>query len=190
MTSFRPRGDMPGSRANPGSKNGPGPSLLDLNWEVFGELCRALALKIAGSGYEPELVLGIAKGGVIPGAVIASMLRCDFFSMKISRREGLSLVSEEPQVLTAAPRQAEGKRVLVVDEICSSGATMRLALAAARHVGPSDVRTAATFLKQGGYRPDYYALEADATVVFPWDREVVEPTGELGLNPLYRTLLT
>ena len=46
--------------------------ILELSWEVFGELCRALAVKVAQSGYRPDLVIGIAKAGVIPGAVIAS----------------------------------------------------------------------------------------------------------------------
>ena len=45
--------------------------VLELTWEVFGELCRVLAVKVATDGYEPELVIGIAKAGVIPGAVIA-----------------------------------------------------------------------------------------------------------------------
>src|SRR5437868_14639411 len=61
---------------------------LELTWDVFGELCRALAVKVAQSGYAPDLVVGIAKAGVIPGAVIASMLGCDFYSMKISRDSG------------------------------------------------------------------------------------------------------
>ena len=46
---------------------------LDLSWEMFGELCRALALRVARD-YEPEVVVGIARAGVIPGAVIASIL--------------------------------------------------------------------------------------------------------------------
>jgi uncharacterized protein len=62
--------------------------VLELTWDVFGELCRALAVKVAQSGYQPDLVVGIAKAGVIPGAVIASMLGCDFYSMKISRDTG------------------------------------------------------------------------------------------------------
>ena len=60
---------------------------LELGWEMFGELCRALALRVARD-YEPDLVVGIARAGVIPGAVIASILRCDFHSMLVSRKSG------------------------------------------------------------------------------------------------------
>lgn len=167
----------------------PDEGVLELTWDVFGELCRALAVKVARSGYEPDLVVGIAKAGVIPGAVIASILRCDFFSMKISRDVGVEQVRAQPKILSAAPRQAADQRVLIVDEICTSGATLKLALNALRNVGPSQVLTATSFVKLGGYKPDFYAIETDATVIFPWDRQVVDDDGELIVNPQYQDLL-
>jgi hypoxanthine phosphoribosyltransferase len=162
--------------------------VLELSWEVFGELCRALAVNVSRT-YEPDLVIGIAKAGVIPGAVIASILRSDFFSLKITRRSGLEQVHEQPQLLTSAPTQARGRRVLIVDEICTTGETLRMALAAVRAVGPAEVRTATSFVKVGHYKPDYFAVETDATVIFPWDRQVVSEDGELTGNPRYEHLL-
>lgn len=162
--------------------------VLELTWEVFGELSRALALNVARS-YDPEIVIGIAKAGVIPGAVIASVLRRDFFSLKITRYSGMERVTEQPKLLTSAPKQARGKRVLIVDEICTTGETLRMAIAAVRAVQAADIRTATSFVKSGRYKPDYYAVETDATVIFPWDRQVVADSGELVENPAYRHLL-
>ena len=99
---------------------------IEVDWAMFGELCRALALKVARE-YDPEVIVGIARAGVIPGAVIASILRLDFYSMKISRRSGDD-IRERPAILSAAPREAEGRRVLIVDEITTSGDTLRLAV--------------------------------------------------------------
>ena len=160
---------------------------LDLDWQMFGELCRALALKVARD-YDPDMVIGIARAGVIPGAIVASILRVDFYSMKISRREGDETVRERPAVMSAAPRQAEGRRVLIVDEITTSGDTLRLALAAVRDVRPAEVRTATSFARTTGYQPDYAALVTDANVIFPWDRKVFED-GELVVNPRYEGVL-
>lgn len=160
---------------------------LDLSWEMFGELCRALALKVARD-YEPELVIGIARAGVIPGAVVASILRVDFHSVKISRKEGDEVVRQRPAILSAAPLQAAGKRVLLVDEIASSGETLRMALAAVRDVRPAEVRTATSFARTRGYKPDYFALATDATIIYPWDRKIFEE-GELVVNPRYEDVL-
>ena len=59
---------------------------------MFGELWRALALKVARD-YNPEAIVGVARAGVIPGAVMASILRVDFYSMNISRRDGERFVN-------------------------------------------------------------------------------------------------
>jgi len=160
---------------------------LECSWEMFGELCRALAMRVARE-YDPEIVVGIARAGVIPGAVVASILRLDFYSMNISRREGAERVRERPAILSAAPRQARGRRVLLVDEITTSGETLRMALAAVRDVGPGEVRTATSFVRPRGYKPDYFALETDATVIFPWDRKIFEDQ-ELVVNPRYRDVI-
>jgi len=155
---------------------------FELSWELFGEMCRALAVRVARD-YRPDLVIGIATAGVMPAATVAAMLDAEFDSMKISRREG-SIVSSEPRILSATPVRCRGKRVLIVDEITGSGDTMRLALAAVREVGPADVRTAATFVRPGGWRPDYFSMETGQLIVYPWDRQVITD-GELVSAPIY-----
>jgi len=169
------------------SKDTTGESFFELSWEMFGELCRALALRVARD-YAPEMVVGIARAGVIPGAVIASILRLDFFSMKISRRVGDEVVRNRPTLLSAAPPQVLGKRVLLVDEICTTGETLRMALAAIRDVRPAEVRTATSFARPTGYKPDYFALETDATVIFPWDRKIFQDRA-LVVNPRYAAVI-
>lgn len=171
----------------PGFNAGGAAEPFELSWELFGELCRVLALRVARE-YQPELVVGIAKAGVLPAAIIASILRVDFFCMKISRRSGDALVRSQPEVFGTAPPQVAGRRVLLVDELTTSGDTLRLALAAVRDVGPAEVRTATTFARTYGYHPDFFALENDAMIVFPWDRQVLQE-GELVTHPVYREVL-
>ncbi|CAN5785676.1 hypothetical protein BH23GEM3_BH23GEM3_22700 [soil metagenome] len=158
--------------------------VFELSWELFGELSRVLALRVARD-YEPDLVIGIATAGVIPAAVIASILQVDFYSMKISRRSGGEIVREQPHVFSAIPPEAAGRRVLLVDEITTSGETLRLALAAARDIGVREVRTATSFVRPGAYRPNFFALETDALIIFPWDRQVLE-NDEFVVHPTYR----
>jgi hypoxanthine phosphoribosyltransferase len=177
------------SFSDPTKRPAPGPpkEYLDLSWEMFGELCRALALRVAGD-FEPDLVVGIARAGVFPGAVVASILRKDFFSLTISRREGGEVVRDRPAVLSAAPLQCRGMKVLLVDEITSSGETLRLGLAAIRDLGPKEVRTATSFTRWRGYKPDFTAMETDATIIFPWDRKIYEGE-ELVVNPRYEEVI-
>jgi uncharacterized protein len=165
-----------GRQSRPGRKAPHG--VMQIDWPLFGELCRALALKIFRE-YDPELVIGIAKAGVLPGAVVASILQRDFASVTIARNQA----GAAPTVLAGPPRLVTGKRVLLVDETCDSGDTMRLALAAVRELRPAEVKTAVSF-RTGEYKTDFHALETDSFIILPWDREVIVD-GEIVMRPDY-----
>lgn len=152
--------------------------VLEVDWTFFGELCRALALRLAGN-YDPELVLGIAKAGVIPGGVVASILQRDFASMAVTRERART----RPTLVTAPPPNVQGRRILLVDETCDTGDTLKLALNVLRRYHPADVKTAVSF-KTGNYEPDFYALATESVIILPWDREVLID-GRLVVRPEY-----
>ena len=152
--------------------------VLQVDWPFFGELCRALALKIFRE-YDPDVVIGIARAGVIPGAVVASILQRDFASMAITRTE----TGGRPVVIAGPTRLVTGRRVLIVDETCDTGATMKLALNAVRELKPAAVKTAVSF-RTGPFQPDFSALETDNFIILPWDRDVIID-GEIVMRPDY-----
>ena len=160
--------------------------VLEVEWALFGELSRALALKVARE-YDPELVVGVATAGVIPGAVVAAILGREFHSIIVSRRFRAEAVRETPAVLGAAPHEVRGRRVLIVDETCDTGETLRLAKASIVNAGAAEVRTAVSF-RTGPYEPDFHALATESAIVLPWDRELLV-AGQLLPNPLYEGLL-
>src|SRR3989442_12548218 len=128
--------------------------VLQVDWPFFGELCRALALKIFRD-YDPELVIGIAKAGAIPGSVVASILQRDFASMTITREAGGS----RPVVIAGPPRLVAGRRLLIVDETCDTGDTMKLALAPVRQLQPAALQTPGS-LPTRGLQAGLFALES------------------------------
>ena len=164
----------------------PNKGILVVEWPLFGELSRALALKVARE-YDPEIVVGVATAGVVPGAVVAAILDRPFAAITVSRRYRAETVRQTPAVIGAAPHEVRGKRVLIVDETCDSGETMRMAKASVVNAGATEVRTAVSF-RTGPYEPDFYAMATESTIVLPWDREVLF-NGELIANPMYAPAL-
>ena len=165
-------------RSQPPSSKG----VLEVDWPFFGELCRALALRVARE-YEPEIVLGVAKAGVIPGVVVASILQTEFSSMAVTRQEE----GAQPVLVSGPPPSIRGRRVLIVDETCDTGSTLRLALSEVRALRPAEVRTAVSF-KTGEYSPDFHAFETDSFIILPWDREIIQG-GEIVMRPDYAARL-
>lgn len=156
--------------------------VLEVDWPFFGELCRALAMHVARE-YQPEIVLGIAKAGVIPGVVVASILQSEFSSMAVTRREA----GAAPVIVSGPPPSIVGRRVLIVDETCDTGSTMKLALNEVRALRPAEVRSAVSF-KTGEYVPDFYAFETESFIILPWDREIIQD-GEIIVRPDYAARL-
>jgi hypoxanthine phosphoribosyltransferase len=160
--------------------------VLEVEWPLFGELSRALALKVARE-FDPDLVIGIANAGVIPGATIAAILDLPFYSILVSRRHRASTVRETPAIFGEVPTEVRDRNVLLVDETCDSGDTLRLAKAAIVNAGANAARTAVGF-RTGSYEPDFHALATDSTIVLPWDREVLVD-GALVVNPRYAGII-
>src|SRR3989475_6160421 len=129
--------------------------VLEVDWPFFGEMCRALALKIFRD-YDPDVVIGIARAGVIPGAVVASILQRDFASMAITRTE----TGGRPVVIAGPTRLVTGRRGLIVDETSDTRATMKLALHAVRQLKPAAVKNAVSFPPRE-IKPDLYAPDTD-----------------------------
>jgi hypoxanthine phosphoribosyltransferase len=142
-----------------------------VTWEQFDSLCRTLALMV--SGYDPQVIVGIAKGGVLPASVLASLLRREFYPIRLSRRHNDEIVSETPKLLVGPPPAISGLRVLLVDDMVATGETLTIAYQACLEQGATEVRTASLFAHGFGQRPDYVASVSDALIVFPWDREIL-----------------
>src|SRR5437667_9454584 len=98
---------------DPRAARNPPHGVLEVDWPFFGEMCRALALKIFRD-YDPEVVIGIARAGVIPGAVVASILQRDFASMAITRPE----TPGRPGVISRPTRLVTGRRVPGARDTC------------------------------------------------------------------------
>src|SRR2546430_15807026 len=89
--------------------------VMEIEWPFFGELSRGLALKVARA-YDPELVIGIATAGGIPGAVIAAILGREFHSLVVSRKFHAAQGRESPEIFGSAPKEGRGKRVPIRSE--------------------------------------------------------------------------
>ncbi|WP_373049495.1 phosphoribosyltransferase [Vulgatibacter sp.] len=145
------------------------PGLRELDWQHMAETARTLARQVAKT-WSPELVIGVAKGGVFAGEEVATTLGLDFYPVRVGKRSR-DAGARAPAAAASMPAQARGKRVLVVDDIAGSGATLRAAVEAATAAGASEVRTATLVIRAGGFQPDFSCLETADLVVFPWDYE-------------------
>ena len=143
----------------------------DIPWARFSQLSQRLAEAIAARGV--DVVVGVARAGLFPATAVAGMLRCEFYPVRVTRRERDRVVAAHPVWKVPVPAAVRGQRVVVIDEIADTGETLALVAEAARAAGARDVLTACLAAHSwADPMPDLVALVSDALVVFPWDRQV------------------
>jgi hypoxanthine phosphoribosyltransferase len=145
-----------------------------LGWEAFGAAARDLAQVIRDDGYEPDVVIAVARGGLTVAGTLAYALgvkNCG--AMNVEFYTGVDQRLDVPVVLppTLDLVDVQGLRVLVADDVADTGHTLRLVREVlAQHV--AEARTAVLYRKpRSVVRPDYAWRNTDRWVVFPWSAQ-------------------
>jgi uncharacterized protein len=166
---------------NPPSK--PGREVKPISWDNFHGICKGLALALAE--YDPEVILGVARGGLYPGTLLAHMLQKEFFPIRLTRRVNDLKLLEHPVWLIKPPVSIRKLRVLVVDEFSGTGETLSMAREEVLKLGASQARCSVLYSQPAGKDiADYIGLITDALILNPWDREILR-YGEFILHPEY-----
>lgn len=142
-----------------------------LSWERFGTATRELARTIVADGFAPEVVVAIARGGLLPGGAIAYALgvkSCG--AINVEFYTGVGTVLDAPELLPPSLDldSLVGRRVLLVDDVADSGRTLDLVVSLLRAQGV-EVRSATLYTKPGSVAlPDYSWRETPLWIDFPW----------------------
>ncbi len=149
-----------------------------LSWEDLLRLVRHLVGRLPGEEF--DLILGIARGGLIPTALLAQALGMrDIVTAAVRFYEGEEALPE-PVFLQFPPDPVLfGKRVLVVDDVWDSGRTALAVKLRVRQAGGFPL-VATLHFKPGRNQvpdqPDVYAEATEAWVVYPWAPEAWRKT--------------
>ncbi len=154
-----------------------------LTWEVFGEASRELARKVHDSGYEPDIILAIARGGLlVAGALGYALSVKNIFTMNVEYYTGVDERLEVPMILPPVPDLVDVSeaRVLIVDDVADTGHT----LAAVKQFSAgkvAEVRTAVLYEKPRSVeRCEYVWKSTEAWINFPWSDKDPISTGKSG----------
>jgi hypoxanthine phosphoribosyltransferase len=135
---------------------------------------RALAQAVADDGYRPDIVLGIARGGLLVSGALGYALGVkNTFTMNVEFYTGVDERLEMPMILPPVPDLVDfaETRVLVADDVADTGATLKLVKEfCAGKVG--EVRCAVLYEKpRTTVRCEYVWRRTDRWIVFPWSAD-------------------
>jgi hypoxanthine phosphoribosyltransferase len=145
-----------------------------MTWDHLGEAARHLAQVIVDSGYVPDIVLAIARGGLLPGGAVAYALGVkNSCAMNVEFYTDVDQRLEVPLILPPAPELINlgDSKMLIVDDVADTGRTLEVVEQFCEGK-VAEVRTAVLYEKsQSIVKCDYVWRRTDRWIDFPWSAQ-------------------
>ena len=123
-------------------------------WNQIYEMLLYQAQKILAQNYRPDIVVGIARGGIIPARILADLLETsEFATIQIEFYVDINQTKAEPTLKQPLNTNVLGKKVLLVDDIADSGESLKLAKTHLQKIGASEVKTATSIKNPNPSQP-------------------------------------
>lgn len=142
-----------------------------MTWEDLGQGTRELAERIHADGYKPNVILAIARGGLlVAGSLGYSLGVKNTYTMNVEFYTAPDERLPAPMILPPVPELVDlgEAKLLIADDVADTGRT--LALVKDFCAGKvAEVRTALLYVKPHSVvECDYVWRRTDRWIVFPW----------------------
>jgi len=151
------------------------------SWNQIYSLLLKLADAVQKSGFEPDVIVGVSRGGWIPARIMSDLLENPkLANVTAEFYVGVAETKHEPSITQPVSVSVKGKKVLVVDDLADTGKSLKLVNLHLKKQGASEIKIATIYYKPWSIIvPHYYEKETRCWIVFPWEvKETVRKTVE------------
>ncbi len=147
-----------------------------VEWKEVVNWCRELAEKIVASGWKPDIIVAIARGGYVPARLLCDFLNInDLVSVQILHWGRAAEITAKAHVKYPVKIDLSGKNVLIVDDIADTGESIIVAKEyITQNCNPKDVKVATMqwISPVCKIKPEYYVEDVREWVwyQYPWTR--------------------
>ena len=145
-----------------------------MSWSDLGTGANELARAVLDDGYRPDIILGIARGGLlISGALGYALGVKNTFTMNVEFYTGIDERLDMPMILPPVPDLVDFAdfRVLIADDVADTGATLELVKDFCEGK-VAEVRCAVLYEKSRSVvKCEYVWRRTDLWITFPWSAD-------------------
>lgn len=143
-----------------------------ITWDEALRMSRSLANMIDRSGYKPDIIVAIGRGGYVPARIVCDyLLFRDLTSIRIEHWGVAATLEREAHIKFGLSTDISGLKVLLVDDITDTGDTLVAAMDYLSKQNPASVRTAVLQHKTcSTITPDFFAhrIIKWRWIIYPW----------------------
>jgi len=143
-----------------------------VTWDEAFKFSKKLAYAIKSSGYRPDLVIAVGRGGYVPARIVCDfMLHNRLTSLKIAHWGIAARKQDTAEVIFPLAVEVVGLKVLIIDDVTDTGETLSVAASYVKGKGAADIRTGVLQHKvTSSFEPDYFAdlIKEWRWIIYPW----------------------
>ncbi len=143
---------------------------LKFSMEETLPIAMKLADMVRESGFSPDVIVAISRGGLILGRVLSDLLNVpDLRTIRIRRYAGVG-EAEELKIDVPILERLDGKKVLIVDDVADMGDTLLAAVEHVKKQGAKEIKTLTIHYKPWSrVKPDFFIEKTESWVVYWWE---------------------
>jgi uncharacterized protein len=140
-------------------------------WNQIYDMLLSIAQKIQTQNFRPDIIVGIARGGLVPARILTDLLETPQLGfLQVEFYTDIQQTLQKPILKQITINQVSCKKTLIVDDIADTGESLELAKTHLQQQGASQIKTATLFQKpRSKTTPDFYEKQTTNWVVFPWE---------------------
>lgn len=143
------------------------------SWQDFDEGIEILTNYIRSSGWIPDYIVGVKRGGLIPAVSLSHRFNKPLIMMSCQLRDS----TDKEVRLYEVEELPKDKNVLIVDDICDSGITLSQIIMKFYTNGFNivNIKTCSLIYNtEQSFTVDYYSKDINRSndnrwIVFPWE---------------------
>lgn len=143
------------------------------SWNQIHNLLIQLAAKIRKSRFNPDIIVGVARGGWIPARIMSDMLENNkLANISAEFYVDIGKTKQQPTITQPVSAPVKNMKVLVVDDLADSGESLKLVKTHLEKQGAQEIRIATIYFKPWSIVvPHYFEKQTRDWIVFPWERK-------------------
>lgn len=151
-------------------------SFVSPSWDYIENLSFQLYMKIKESGFRPDVMAGVSRGGLVPARILSDLFLAEQHKvtlaiMQVGFYSGIDKTHKEPIIYQDLPGHIYGRKVLLIDDVADSGISLNFALQYLRMKKPSEILVGTLYHKPwSSLKPNFFVEDTSSWIVFPHER--------------------
>ncbi|MDX1813862.1 MAG: phosphoribosyltransferase, partial [Candidatus Bathyarchaeia archaeon] len=140
-------------------------------WNNIYDMLVELADKVRASGFRPDILVGISRGGWLPTRILSDLLENPYItSVGAEFYVSVRKTNHEPRLTQPLSISVSNKKILLVDDVVDTGKSAILIKTHLERGRAEETKILTLYYKPWSIIvPDFYSKETSDWIVFPWE---------------------